>query len=224
MIYFYGRVSRMKQVEGESLEVQFEKCRGYVKSVMKEDISRKFVERGVSGVKRFADRIKGKKLLEIVKDGDTIIGSKLDRLWRSSLDCLNTIELLKSKGVKVIVLDLQGEITSSNGFSRFFLTIISSFAEMERDRIRERIVEIKESQKRQGKYLGGRVKYGYKVIDGGFCVEDEKEQKIIDSIQVFTQEKMTLSQIQQKIEEQYKTTLNLVLIHRLQKRQLQEVV
>lgn len=224
MIYFYGRVSTMKQVDGESLEVQYRKCKGYSESVLSLKIDKKFVERGVSGTKHFCDRQQGKKLLWAVKEGDTIIASKLDRLWRSSLDCLNTIELLKEKGVKVIVLDLNGEITSSNGFSRFFMTIISSFAEMERDRIRERIIEVKEHQKKQGKYLGGKRKFGYKIIEGGYVVEDEEEQQVIDRIIELRNEGKTLQTIQDSIKKESNTVLNLVHIHRLSQRELKEVV
>ena len=223
-IYFYGRVSTLRQVDGESLDVQYDKCKGYSESVLNEKLSGKFVERGVSGTKRFCDRKQGKKLLWVVKEGDTIISSKLDRLWRSSLDCLNTIDLLKSQGVKVVVLDLNGEITSQNGVSRLFMTMLSCFGEMERDRIRERIIEVKDHQKKQGKYLGGKRKFGYKIIKGGYQVEDDKEQKIIDRIIELRNESSTLQTIQDTIKEETGVVLNLVHIHRLSQRELKEVV
>jgi putative DNA-invertase from lambdoid prophage Rac len=73
--------------------------------------------------------------------GDTIIASKLDRLFRSARDALNVVEELKAKGVSVHVIDLHGDIT--NGIAKIFMTITAAFAEMERERISDRLKETK---------------------------------------------------------------------------------
>ena len=64
-----------------------------------------------------------------------LIAAKLDRLFRSALDALQTVASLKEHGVSLVLLDLGGDI-SNNGMSKLFLTIAAAFAEAERDRIR----------------------------------------------------------------------------------------
>jgi DNA invertase Pin-like site-specific DNA recombinase len=50
---------------------------------------------------------------------------------------------------------------SGNGIARLFLTIVSAFAEFERDRIGERIRATKRAQKARGEYLGGKAPFGF---------------------------------------------------------------
>jgi len=58
---------------------------------------------------------------------------------------------VKARGVALHLLDLGGDI-SGNGLSKLFLTIAAAFAEAERDRIRERIGQVKADQKARGRY------------------------------------------------------------------------
>jgi DNA invertase Pin-like site-specific DNA recombinase len=55
----------------------------------------------------------------------------------------------------------QPDDVSGNGIARLFLTIVSAFAEFERDRIGERIRATKRAQKARGEYLGGKPPFGY---------------------------------------------------------------
>jgi putative DNA-invertase from lambdoid prophage Rac len=57
-------------------------------------------------------------------------------------------------------LDLGGDISGSP-LSKLFLTIAAAFAEAERDRISERIGQVKGDQKARGRYLGGKVPFGF---------------------------------------------------------------
>ena len=106
------------------------------------------------------------------------VAPKLDRLFRSALDALKVVESLKTCGVKLHLLDLGGDI-SGNGLSKLFLTIAAAFAEAERDRIRERIGQVKADQKARGRYLGGKVPFGFRRGDDGDLVRHEAEQKAI---------------------------------------------
>jgi putative DNA-invertase from lambdoid prophage Rac len=49
------------------------------------------------------------------------------------------------RGVKLHLLELGGDI-AGNGLSKLFLTIAAAFAEAERDRIRERVSQVKADQ------------------------------------------------------------------------------
>ena len=69
-----------------------------------------------------------------------------------------------SAASRLHLLDLGGDI-SGNGMSKLFLTIAAAFAEAERDRIRERIGQVKADQKARGRYLGGIVPFGFRRGD-----------------------------------------------------------
>ena len=61
-----------------------------------------------------------------------------------------------------------------------FLTIAAAFAEAERDRIRERIRQVKADQRARGRYLGGNVPFGLLLQDGGGgSIPHEAEQDAI---------------------------------------------
>ena len=87
-VYGYIRVSTNNQVEnGLSLKEQKRQIElyGEVNYIKVDSI---FTERGVSAGVELRKRPRGKVLLEVVNDGDVIICSKLDRMFRSVLDGL----------------------------------------------------------------------------------------------------------------------------------------
>jgi hypothetical protein len=57
--------------------------------------------------------------------------------------------------------------------------IAAAFAEAERDRIRERIGQVKADQKARGRYLGGTVPFGFRLGENGELVEHEAQQEAI---------------------------------------------
>ena len=108
------------------------------------------VEPGVSGAVPFNEHPEGAKLWADLRKGDTLVAAKLDRMFRSASDCLAVVEAFKARGVSLFLLDLNGgaDDVSGNGIARLFLTIVSAFAEFERDRIGERIRATKRAQRR----------------------------------------------------------------------------
>src|SRR5271157_887667 len=180
-IYGYCRVSTLKQAnEGESLDVQQRQIEGYA-LMHGLTLAGVLVEEGVSGSVPVEDRAVGGPLLIKLQRGDIVIAAKLDRLFRSALDALKVVESLKTRGVKLHLLDLGGDI-AGNGISKLFLTIAAAFAEAERDRIRERIGQVKADQKARGRYLGGKVPFGFRRGDAGELVPHEAEQEAIREI------------------------------------------
>jgi putative DNA-invertase from lambdoid prophage Rac len=165
MIYTYARVSTLRQADGgESLDVQHRMTEGY--ALMKGwSIDKGYVERGVSGSVPLVDRPEGRELLAVVRRGDTIISAKLDRMFRSASDALNVLSDLQAAGIALHLLDLGGDVTG-NGISKMVFTILAAVAEAERDRTRERILDVKADQRKRGAYLGGRVPFGFRVVAG----------------------------------------------------------
>jgi DNA invertase Pin-like site-specific DNA recombinase len=84
-----------------------------------------------------------------------VVGPKLDRMFRSALDALQTIKLLKERGVSLWLLDLGGDV-SGNGVSEIVLTILAAVAQFERMRIGERVRDASAHMRRQGGISAGR--------------------------------------------------------------------
>src|SRR3984885_7040597 len=179
--YGYCRVSTARQAsEGESLDVQRRQIVGYahMHGLTLREVA---IEEGVSGSVPVQERPKGGPLFAKLRKGDVVIAAKLDRLFRSALDALQVVEDLRKRGISLHLLDLGGDI-SGNGLSKLFLTIAAAFAEAERDRIRERIGQVKADQKARGRYLGGIMPFGYRRGDDGELVPYEAEQEAIGEI------------------------------------------
>jgi putative DNA-invertase from lambdoid prophage Rac len=161
----YVRVSTEEQaLSGVSLDAQRQQITGY--SMMKGwQVAEFFVERGVSGSVPLAERPEGRRMLGTVTAGDVIITSRLDRAFRSAADALGTLEELKDQSIGLHMIDLGGDVCG-NGISKLVFTILSAVAENERDRIRERIREVKRHLASQGVYGGGKRPFGWDVVDG----------------------------------------------------------
>lgn len=108
----------------------------------------------VSGSVQAMQREQFKLLVDYkLESGDTLVVLKLDRLGRDNIDLQQTIHKLTDKGVKVVSLDLPvSELSSSEG--KLMLQLFASFAEFERNRIRERTSEGLARAKKDGKKLG----------------------------------------------------------------------
>jgi DNA invertase Pin-like site-specific DNA recombinase len=177
-VYGYCRVSTARQAtDGESLDVQRRQIEGYA-HMHGLTLRGVVVEDGVSGSIPIHERPAGGAQFVKLKKGDVVIAPKLDRLFRSALDALQVVEDLRKRGVSLHLLDLGGDI-SGNGLSKLFLTIAAAFAEAERDRIRERIAQVKADQKARGRYLGGIVPFGYRRGEHGQLAPHEAEQAAI---------------------------------------------
>jgi putative DNA-invertase from lambdoid prophage Rac len=177
-VWGYVRVSTDRQAaEGESLGAQRRTVAGYamMHGLILDQV---FVERGVSGSKPISERPEGMRLLASVKPGDVIITPKLDRMFRSALDALDVLAKLKERDVALHMIDLGGNVTG-NGISKLVFTILSAVAEAERDRIRERIADVKRDQKTRGRFLGGTVPFGYRLDEKGELIPHEGQQEAI---------------------------------------------
>src|SRR3954465_6611527 len=193
-VFGYAWVSTARQAnEGESLDVQRRMIQGYAHMHVL-TLDQIVVEEGVSGSVPLNDRPAGGALLAKLKAGDIVIAAKLDRCFRSALDALNVVEQLKARGVKLHLLDLGGDI-AGNGLSKLFLTIAAAFAEAERDRIRERITNVKQDQKARGRYLGGKVPFGYRVSQSGALLEHKAEQEAIRAMRAMRAQGVALRPI-----------------------------
>ncbi len=125
--YGYERVSTIKQErDGNSLQEQHEK--------LVEAGCEKFYTDSYTGKKM--DRPQFSKLMEVLKEGDTLVITKLDRFARTTVEGIDTIRTLRKRGVKVHILNMG--LVEDTPMGNLIVTMLLAFAEFERDMIVER--------------------------------------------------------------------------------------
>jgi DNA invertase Pin-like site-specific DNA recombinase len=213
-VYAYCRVSTGRQAEeGESLDVQRRQIEGYA-TMLGVEVDKVFVERGVSGSKPLAERPEGAALLDALTDGDTVIAPKLDRMFRSASDALAVGDEMKTRSISLHFIDLGGDVTG-NGTSKLVFTILSAVAEAERDRIRERIQDVKADQRERERVLGGAKPFGYQVDDEGALVPDEREQEALARIKELRSAGMALRRVAETVSAETGVHVSHVLVKRV---------
>jgi DNA invertase Pin-like site-specific DNA recombinase len=180
----YIRVSTGSQSEdGQSLDVQRRQLEGWAQMTGR-TIDRIFVEPGVSGTLAFIRRPVGTQLWAELRKSDTVVGVKMDRMFRNTRDCLNTLHEMRARGIGFRLLDLGGgmdELTT-NGQSTFFLHVMAAVAQFESERIGERIRATKQAQRERGEYSGGPPMFGYAITPDRQIVADPEQQQVIRRI------------------------------------------
>ncbi|RDS92394.1 recombinase family protein [Pseudomonas fluorescens] len=107
----------------------------------------------ISGKSASSQRPAFKELLTKIRDGETLLVAKLDRLGRDAIDVLQTVRYLGARNIKVVVHQLGStDLTSPAG--KLLLSMLAAVAEMERDLLIERTQAGLTRAKAEGKKLG----------------------------------------------------------------------
>ena len=99
------------------------------------------------------DRTELKQCLHALREGDTLVVWRLDRLGRSMTDLINTVTKLESEGVAFC--SVTESLDTSTPAGKFIFHVFSSLAEFERNMIRERTSAGLKSARARGR-VGGR--------------------------------------------------------------------
>jgi DNA invertase Pin-like site-specific DNA recombinase len=134
----YARVSTTDQ----KLEVQLE-------ALEKVGAERIYQEKA-SGAD--SERVELAALLDYVRDGDTVIACKLDRLARSTKHLLEIVEKFNTK--KVILKILNIDLDSSTPTGKLMLTMLGAIAQFEKEMMLERQADGIKKAKEAGVYTG----------------------------------------------------------------------
>lgn len=164
-VYGYTRVSTEDQIENTSLEDQARQIHG-IALTHNVEITHIYEEKGVSGAVPLLRREEGCKLA-FLRKGDTVIISKLDRMFRDARDALNVIGDWDDLGVNLIINGYGNVMDRSNPNGRFMLEIMAVFSGEERRRIRERVTAGKRAKKEAGGFTGGSVPFGFTKVGQG---------------------------------------------------------
>lgn len=169
----YIRVSSEEQAAfGSSLGVQGEKITQYAE-YSDFNLSCIYMDAGISG-KDIKHRDGMKDILSLVKTGNVanVIVFKLDRLGRNTIDLLNMIEIFKRYNVSFH--SLSEKIDTETPMGKFFIRILASISELERDQISYRTKTVMVSKKVRGERTSRYAPIGKKFDENGRVVDNEE--------------------------------------------------
>ena len=169
----YVRVSSEMQRESGSIESQVDYAHQHCR-LQGIKILETYRDEAVSGTVRVAERPEGARMLADARAGkfDTILVFRMDRLARRTSDLLNTAELLEECGVSIRSLSEPFDTATPTG--KFIISTLGSIAELERSNIAERSRSGMERLAREGRWLGGRPPFGYRIVDGRLAIDPEQ--------------------------------------------------
>lgn len=135
----YARTSTTEQVAGFEAQLEALSREGCIK-VFQEQVS------------SVGDRLQLRACLDYLRDGDTLIVTKLDRLARDTRHLLEMVQTLTAKGVTLRILSMNVDTSTATG--KLMLTMLGGIAEFEREMMLERQREGIAKAKAEGKYKG----------------------------------------------------------------------
>jgi len=145
----YARVSSV----GQSLDVQLDKLKSY-------KCDRIFKEKR-SGTN--SDRPQLTQCRDYVREGDTLVITKLDRLARSTFHLTQIAEELRSKKVELVVLDQHIDTSTATG--KLLFNMLASIAEFETEIRKERQMDGIAKAQEKGIQFGRKAKLTEDQID-----------------------------------------------------------
>ncbi len=189
----YVRVSTDGQAtEGVSLEAQQAKIAAWS---LANDVELKgvFVDAGISG-KRADNRPELQNALTAVaKAKGVLVVYSLSRLARSTKDTLAISERLDKAGADLVSLSEKLDTTSAAG--KMVFRLMAVLAEFERDQISERTCSAMAHKKSKGERVGT-IPFGFILLaDGKTLVEDQKEQAIIELLELLRESGLSYGKI-----------------------------
>ena len=194
----YCRVSTEDQAkEGVSLDNQKSKIEAYC-HLKDLNLSEIIQDAGISA--KNLKRPGVQKVLKLArkKEIDAIVVYKLDRIFRSTTDALETTKLFEKWGVSFH--SIEETLDTQSAMGRFFFTLTAALAEMERRIIGERTKAALSHKRSRNEKTGGDVPYGYFLTPAGFLIKNDAEQRVICLIRNLNRDGYSLRRICRELE------------------------
>lgn len=203
-VALYVRVSTTSQMEeGYSIEEQKAKLESYC-DIKDWHIYKVYTDGGFSG-----STTERPALEQLIKDAqsklfDTVLVYKLDRLSRSQKDTLYLIEDIFLKN-NIEFVSLLENFDTSTPFGRAVIGLLSVFAQLEREQIKERMQLGKLGRAKAGKsMMWAKTSYGYNYDkETGSMTVNEYEALAVKEIFTSYLAGMSITKLRDKINEEY---------------------
>lgn len=165
--------------KGESIENQIQMCKQYIISKIDKDAEIYIYEdEGYSGGN--TNRPKFQELIKDIKAGriDRIVCYKLDRIGRSVAQLSNLFELLDKYNCSFTSITEQ-QFDTTTPMGRAMINIASTFAQLERETIAERVRDNMIELSKSGRWLGGQSPLGFSPQKCIYIDEELKQRTLM---------------------------------------------
>ncbi len=143
------------------------------------DCDKLFIEK-VSG-KTVEGRPELKRMMDYVREGDTVVVESYSRFARSTRDLLSLVEQLREKGVGFVSLKENVDTNTPQG--ELMMTIFAGLSQFERQQILQRQAEGIAIAKEQGKYKGRKpIQIDWKAFEREYTAVQKKEQTAVEAM------------------------------------------
>lgn len=194
----YCRVSTETQKENYSIPQQKQFITDYCK-LRGWNLVKIYVDAGFSGAN--TNRPALQDLRDNLKYYDIVLVYKLDRLSRSQKDTLQLVEEFSNENVKFTAI--QENFDTSTPLGMAMLGILSAFAQLERENIKERMALGRKGRTEKGLWrAGSNVPTGYDYIDGHLVIREDEAVQIRKIFELYLQGK-TINQISAYMHQNY---------------------
>jgi DNA invertase Pin-like site-specific DNA recombinase len=173
---------------------------GYARvSTIEQNVAPQIDELNKAGCERiFRDKASGarterpglQEVLDFLREGDTLVVWRLDRLGRSLKHLLETVSMLEERGIGFRSLQESIDTTTSGG--RLIFHIFGALAEFERNLIRERTIAGLRAARARGRVGGRPRKLDKKKTELAYQLYDEKKYAVKEICQILEISKPTL--------------------------------
>ena len=142
MLIGYARTSTTDQHAG--FEAQLVELRAYgCERVYQEQVS------------AVASRLELERAIDMLREGDKLVVTKLDRLARNVMHMGELLQQIEAKGAGLVILSLGSEtVDTSTATGKLILNMLVSVAQFEREMMKERQIEGIKRAQAEGKYKG----------------------------------------------------------------------
>lgn len=180
-IVSYLRISSASQIDNTSIEMQKEKIELYCK-LNNIEIINTYIDEGFSA--KSSDRPSYNEMIDFVSDKDNkvdaVVVYKADRVHRSLKNLMIMVDYLQEIEVGFISITEQFDTSTAQGL--LFLQMIGSFSEFERKLIVERTHSGRLAKGYKNLFPGGRIPFGYTLVDNDTLVLNNQEAEIVKNI------------------------------------------
>ncbi len=205
-------------VEKEQLideEVQRQALNDYVQSIGGQ-FEELFVEEGTALKQPLRERLEGGKMMERCRAGDLIVTMNTAWIFGSAVEGGKLLSLLGDNNVALYCLDIGENISVKEkrklvvyeGCAQLVGKLLAALSVCESSGHGQAIRASKRNLKKQGKYMGGPVPFGWQVNEDKVLVENEEQQEVIRAIIAMREDRWSYRDIADKLKVEYDVKLS----------------
>lgn len=181
-----------------------------------------FTDEASSMKRPFAERKEGRKILNSVQPGDIVIVMKAEWVLGSAKEGLRLVRTFQSLSVSLYCVDLnenlslpqERKLVVSEGGAQLIQQVLEALSSCESSKHGDSIRAAKSKMRKEGKYLGGPVPFGWRV-ENDYLVKDLEQQQVIQEIFKLKSDRWSYRDIASILEKKYNLKMSHEGVRRL---------